>query len=101
MGDDLVATHKSPPGSGSKKSTYLVSMAWQDCIGVWCPSRRIPGLLLIHAWNPNDMNTLTSDHVKSHFVRPGGTRFYFVYFSSLQSLGSLSGSMGYVGQIFT
>ena len=31
---------------------------------------RIPGLILIHAWNPNDMNTLTSDHVKCHFVRP-------------------------------
>ena len=23
-------------------------------------SPRIPGLILIHAWNPNDMNTLTS-----------------------------------------
>jgi len=42
----------------------------QDCLGAWCPARRIPGLLLIHAWNPNDMNTLTSDHVKCHFVRP-------------------------------
>jgi len=42
----------------------------QDCVGAWCPKRRIPGLLLIHAWNPNDMNTLTSDHVKCHFVRP-------------------------------
>ena len=27
-------------------------------------------MILIHAWNPNDMNTLTSDHVKCHFVRP-------------------------------
>ena len=65
----------------------------QDCLGAWCPVRRIPGLILIHAWNPNDMNTLTSvcgififtiviilftlnhqqpmqDHVKCHFVRP-------------------------------
>ena len=65
----------------------------QDCLGAWCPARRIPGLILIHAWNPNDMNTLTSvcgififtiviilftlnhqqpmqDHVKCHFVRP-------------------------------
>ena len=42
----------------------------QDCLGAWCPHRRIPGLILIHAWNPNDMNTLTSDHVKCHFVRP-------------------------------
>jgi len=42
----------------------------QDCLGSWCPARRIPGLILIHAWNPNDMNTLTSDHVKCHFVRP-------------------------------
>ena len=32
----------------------------QDCLGAWCPVRRIPGLILIHAWNPNDMNTLTS-----------------------------------------
>ena len=32
----------------------------QDCLGAWCPARRIPGLILIHAWNPNDMNTLTS-----------------------------------------
>ena len=32
----------------------------QDCLGAWCPHRRIPGLILIHAWNPNDMNTLTS-----------------------------------------
>jgi len=42
----------------------------QDCLGAWCPQRKIPGLILIHAWNPNDMNTLTSDHVKCHFVRP-------------------------------
>ena len=42
----------------------------QDCLGAWCPFRRVPGLILIHAWNPNDMNTLTSDHVKCHFVRP-------------------------------
>ena len=39
-------------------------------LGAWCPQRRIPGLILIHAWNPNDMNTITSDHVKCHFVRP-------------------------------
>lgn len=42
----------------------------QDCQGAWCPFRRVPGLILIHAWDPNDMNTLTSDHVKCHFVRP-------------------------------
>ena len=35
----------------------------QDCLGAWCPVRRIPGLILIHAWNPNDMNTLTSVRV--------------------------------------
>ena len=44
------------------------SISTQDCLGAWCPHRRIPGLILIHAWNPNDMNTLTSDHVKVDIV---------------------------------
>ena len=44
------------------------SISTKDCLGAWCPHRRIPGLILIHAWNPNDMNTLTSDHVKVDIV---------------------------------
>ena len=40
----------------------------QDCLGAWCPVRRIPGLILIHAWNPNDMNTLTSVRVSFAFA---------------------------------
>ena len=48
--------------------TYIRSISTQDCLGAWCPHRRIPGLILIHAWNPNDMNTLTSDHVKVDIV---------------------------------
>jgi len=53
-----------------EQSVMTYGQLEQDCIGLWCPNRRIPGLLLVHAWNPNDMNTLTSDHVKCHFVRP-------------------------------
>jgi len=57
--------------SQNKEDTSIIyGQLEKDCIGLWCPQRRIPGLLLIHAWNPNDMNTLTSDHVKCHFVRP-------------------------------
>ncbi|XP_023328379.1 uncharacterized protein LOC111701356 [Eurytemora carolleeae] len=63
---DLI--YQEEEGEGRTGVTY--GQIEQDCIGIWCPNRRIPGLLLIHAWNPNDMNTLTSDHVKCHFVRP-------------------------------
>ena len=60
----------STPGEEAGEVVITYGQLEQDCLGAWCPNRRIPGLILIHAWNPNDMNTLTSDHVKCHFVRP-------------------------------
>ena len=56
--------------------TSIRSISTQDCLGAWCPHRRIPGLILIHAWNPNDMNTLTSDHVKVDIVDNIDTKIY-------------------------
>ena len=50
--------------TGGSYITLIITILRNFCIS------RIPGLILIHAWNPNDMNTLTSDHVKCHFVRP-------------------------------
>ena len=60
----------SPDEAGGEELVLTYGQLEQDCQGAWCPFRRVPGLILIHAWNPNDMNTLTSDHVKCHFVRP-------------------------------
>lgn len=60
----------SPEDGADGEVVITYGQLEQDCLGAWCPHRRIPGLILIHAWNPNDMNTLTSDHVKCHFVRP-------------------------------
>ena len=62
----------SPEEAGGTEGELVLTYGQleQDCQGAWCPNRRVPGLILIHAWNPNDMNTLTSDHVKCHFVRP-------------------------------
>jgi len=60
----------SEEGMQEEEEVLTYGQLDQDCLGAWCPVRRIPGFILIHAWNPNDMNTLTSDHVKCHFVRP-------------------------------
>ena len=64
---DLLSPEEGVEGEGEMVMTY--GQLEQDCLGAWCPHRRVPGLILVHAWNPNDMNTLTSDHVKCHFVR--------------------------------
>jgi len=67
---DLLSRNMQNTEEGEDALVVTYGQLDQDCMGAWCPVRRIPGLILIHAWNPNDMNTLTSDHVKCHFVRP-------------------------------
>ena len=65
--NDLLACDGGEGGTGDEGGAgeqARLARLDQDCLGAWCPVRRIPGLILIHAWNPNDMNTLTSDHVK-------------------------------------
>ena len=40
------------------------------CRGVWCPQRRIPGLLIAHAWSPHTSNRITCDHIFFYFTIP-------------------------------
>ncbi len=40
------------------------------CRGVWCPQRRIPGLLIAHAWSPHVSNRITCDHIFFYFTIP-------------------------------
>ena len=40
------------------------------CRGVWCPQRRIPGLLIAHAWSPHASNRITCDHIFFYFTVP-------------------------------
>ena len=46
------------------------------CRGVWCPQRRIPGLLIAHAWSPHTSNRITCDHIFFYFTIPKAEGFF-------------------------
>ncbi len=64
--DTYCSVHPASPVLGRSEE----SSALPPCVGFWCPRRRIPGLLIAHAWSPHANNKLTSDHVFFYFTIP-------------------------------
>ena len=58
--------------------TPLKMLDLSKCRGVWCPQRRIPGLLIAHAWSPHTSNRITCDHIFFYFTIPK-VQYFFNY----------------------
>ena len=57
-----------------------------SCRGVWCPQRRIPGLLIAHAWSPHASNRITCDHIFFYFTIPKVEGFFYMVYGGVRGM---------------